>query len=442
MYGNNMKRILLINIILSSILIGQIKQLTLEESLELGLRSSKELKISQSKVTASDAKISEVGSMLLPKLSLNASYTRLSEVDPFQVTVPFSPMPIQIQESIFDNYGLQLSLQQPLFTGFKLMSLRKAAKYSFEAQTVEHTKEINETALRIRTAFWSFYKAQKVSELIEENLKALAKHLKNTREFLENGLVTKNDLLKIDVQYSNLKLKKIDAQNNVNLARVNFNKAVGLRLDEPTQIKIDDNFFDVTVYKYDDLLNEALEKREELKALGLKIKAGEENISAAQSGWFPAFYLFGHINYNKPNQRILPLENKFNSTWGVGVSMNWSLWDWGNTKAKTIQAEQQVIQTEEMLKLLKEGVETEVYRNYLKLISEFDKVEVSKKVIESAEENYRITNEKYLQQLATSSDLIDAEVELLNAKTQLATSKVDLELAKTELEKSVGRKIY
>ena len=437
-----MKKIFLINLILCAMVFAQTKQFTLEESLELGLSNSKELKISQSKVTASNAKISEAGSMLLPKLSLSASYTRLSEVDPFQVSVPFSPVPIQIQESIFDNYGLQLSLQQPLFNGFKLMSLRKAAKYSFEAQSVEHTKEINEAALRIRTAYWNFYKTQKVAVLIEENLKALANHLKDTREFLKNGLVTKNDLLKIDVQYSNLMLKKIDADNNVNLARVNFNKAIGLPLDEKTQVKIDDKYFDISVYKYDGLLNEAFEKREELKSLNLRIKAGEENISAAQSGWFPSFYLFGHINYNKPNQRILPLENKFNSTWDVGVSMNWSLWDWGNTKAKTIQAEQLVIQTEEMLKLLKEGIEAEVYRNYLKLISEFDKVEVSRKVIESAEENYRITNEKYLQQLATSSDLIDAEVELLNAKTQLATSKVDLELAKAELEKSVGRKIY
>jgi outer membrane protein len=421
---------------------AQKKQFTLEESLELGLSNSKELKISQSKVTASDAKISEAGSMLLPKFSLGASYTRLSEVDPFQITVPFSPVPIQIQESIFDNYSLQLSLQQPLFTGFKLMSLRKAAKYSFEAQSVEHTKEINEAALRIRTAYWNFYKTQKVLVLIEENLKALANHLKDTQEFLKNGLVTKNDLLKIDVQYSNLMRKKIDADNNVNLARVNFNKAIGLPLDEKTQIKTDDKCFDISIYKYDELLIEAFEKREELKSISLRIKAGEEYISAAQSGWLPSFYLFGHINYNKPNQRILPLENKFNSTWDVGVSMNWSLWDWGNTKAKTIQAEQQVIQTEEMLKLFKEGIEAEVYRNYLKLISEFDKVEVSRKVIESAEENYRITKEKYLQQLATSSDLIDAEVELLNAKTQLATSKVDLELAKAELEKSVGRKIY
>jgi outer membrane protein TolC len=437
-----MKKIIFINIIFCAALFAQKNQLTLDESLELGLSRSKELTISQSKVRASDAKISEISSQLLPKLSISASYTRLSKVDPFQVTVPFSPKPIKIQESILDNYALSLNLQQPLFTGFKLLSLRKAAEYSFNANEVEHTKEINEAALKIRIAFWNFYKSKKVALLIHENLKALTIHLKNTREFLDNGLVTKNDLLKIDLQYSNLQLKKIDAQNNVSLARVNFNKAIGLQLDEQTEIKTTDNFIDINSYNYNELLIEAFEKREELKVHNLRLKAGEENLSAARAGWFPSFYLFGHINYSNPNQRILPLENKFNSTWDVGVSMNWNLWDWGGTKAKTVQAEQAVIQTEEMLKIIKDGIETDVYRNYLKLISENDKVEVSKKMVEAADENYRITNEKYLQQLATSSDLIDAEVELLNAKTLLATSKVDLELARTELEKSVGRKIY
>ena len=67
---------------------------------------------------------------------------------------------------------------------------------------------------------------------------------------------------------------------------------------------------------------------------------------------------------------------------------------------------------------------------------------MSKLTVNSAEENYRITKEKYLQQLATSTDLIDAEKDLLDAKTQLTNSIVDYQLAKVELEKSVGRKIY
>lgn len=437
-----MKKLILINILFTLSVFAQSGKYTLEQSLELGLKNSKSLKISHSKVISAKAKINEAGALQLPKLSLSASYTRLSDVDPFQVVVPFSPVPIQIQESILNNYGLGLTVRQPLFTGFKLSSLKNASEFNSEAQNAEYVKDVNQEAMNIQTAFWNYYKAQKILNLIEENLSALEKHLSDTKNFLENGLVTKNDYLKLEVQYSRLKSKMIDAENGVNLARLNFNKALGIGLNEPTEIEADDKRPGINNYKYKDLLNEAFKNREELKSINYRIKAGAENVTAANAGWFPSVYLFGHFNYNRPNQRILPLKDEFNETWDVGISLNWDIWDWGNTSAKAAQAEQQLVQARTSLEQLKEGIETEVYHNYLNLISENKKVEVNKLTVRSAEENYRITKEKYSQQLATSSDLIDAETDLLDAETALANSKVDMELAKTELEKSVGRKIY
>ena len=437
-----MKKIILLIMFFSFSLFAQSNNFTLEQSIEVGLKNSKNLKISQSKVIGANAKIKEVGSLALPKVSLNASYTRLSEVDPFQVVVPFSPIPIKIQESVLNNYNLGITVQQPLFTGLKLFSSWKAAKYNSKAQEAEYTNDINEEALKIQTAFWNFYKTQKVLILITENLSALEQHLKDTKNFLDNGLVTKNDYLKLEVQYSILNLKMIDAENNVNLARVGFNRAIGIDLSEKTQITAYENETSIVNYKYENLLNEALENREELKSINYRIKAGEKNVTAANAGWFPSLYLFGHFYYNKPNQRALPLKDEFNNTWDVGVSLSWDLWDWGNTSAKAAQAEQQLIQTQTSLQQLKEAIETEVYNNYLKFINENRKVEVSKLAVTSADENYRITKEKYSQQLSTSTDLIDAEFDLLNAQTQLTNSLVDLQLAKVGLEKSVGRKIY
>lgn len=437
-----MKKIIILNIVLTFSLFAQNGKLTLEQSLEIGLKNSKNLKISQSKVIGANAKVKEAGSLMLPKFSLNASYSRLSEVDPFQVVVPFSPVPIKIQDAILNNYNLGLTVQQPLFTGFRLNSLKNAAELNSTAQEIEHTKEINEEAFKIQTAYWNFYKLQKVLNLINENLSTLEQHLNDTKNFLDNGLVTKNDYLKIEVQYSNLKLKKIDAENNVNLARVNFNRTIGIDLSEQTEISVNESNISLNEFRYEALLNDAFENREELKSLNYRIKAGEENVTAANANWFPSIYLFGHFYYNRPNQRVLPLKDEFNDTWDVGVSLKWDLWDWGNTSSKAVQAEQQLLQTQTALQQLKEGIETEVYHNYLKLISENKKVEVSRLAVNSAEENYRITKEKYSQQLATSTDLIDAETDLLNALTQLTTSLVDFELAKVRLEKSVGRKIY
>lgn len=437
-----MKRFIVINILLTLSLLAQQQVFTLEESIKTGLENSKNIKISQSELTSSKASVRETASNLLPKLSLSASYTRLSDVKPFEVTVPFSPTPITIQETLLNQYNLKLSLQQPLFTGFRLTSLKSAAEYNTEAEKLEHHREINEEAFRIQEAFWNYYKAEQVLKLVEDNVRRLEKHLADTKNFLNNGLATKNDLLRLEVRHSNAKLNLIDAKNNVNILRTAFNKAIGIPLNSETTLKADAPSPASALYNYDEILPEAMNSRDDLKAMRQRINAGEEQIDAVQSGWMPKVYAFGNFYYANPNPRIMPQEDEFNDTWDVGVALNWDLWDWGNTSAKTVQAEQAVIKTETSLAIMKEAVELEVYQNYLRLNAASDKVEVARLALQSAEENLRITGDKYDVQLSSSSDLIDAEVDLLNAQTELTNTLVDYEVARVRLEKSIGRRIY
>ena len=437
-----MKRALILLFITAALVPAQTKELSLDESLKIGLGNSKALKISKSKVIGAEAKVKEFSSQLFPKLSLSANYTRLSEVPPFEVNVPLSPVPIRIQDAILNNYGIKLSLQQPLFTGFRLSSLKSAAELNKEALDIEFTKEENETALNIQNAFWNYYKARQVVKLIGENLKSLEDHLRDTKSFLANGLATKNDLLKLEVQYSNVRLLKLESENNLKIARAAFNKALGFNLAAQTEIITKEIEANLIQYNYDELLSEALSKREELKALQFRISASEENVSATNSGLYPSVYLTAGYNYSRPNQRILPAKDEFKDTWDVSVVLNWDLWNWGYTASQTTQAEQQLIQNQTAYESLKENVELDVYQSYLRVISEFDKVDLNKKTVEQAGENYRILKEKYNEQLATSTDLIDAEVSLLDAQTKLTNALVDFQLAKVKLEKAVGRKIY
>jgi len=176
---------------------GQTNTYTLEESLKLGLENSKALKISKAKLSIASSKITEIKSQRLPKLTFNASYVRYSDIPPFEILTPFSPTPIRVQEPILNSYNFKLSLQQPIFTGFKLSSLHSAADYNFESSKLEYSKEINEEAFKIITAFWQIYKAQNANKLLDENLRSLQSHINDSRNFLDNDLITRNDLLKL-----------------------------------------------------------------------------------------------------------------------------------------------------------------------------------------------------------------------------------------------------
>jgi outer membrane protein TolC len=437
-----MKQFILALILAPVMLYPQTAELTLKESLEIGLKNSKDLKISYSKLVSASAQVTSATSQLLPQLTFNAGYTRLSSIPPFEVTLPVFPQPIVVSPVILDNYTLKTSLQQPLFTGFRLTSLKDAAESNYEAANSDYQSDMNETAFKIQDAFWNYYEAELNDSVLGENLNQIKQHLADTKNFLANGQAVKNDYLKLEVQYSSVNLQKIEADNSLDIARMTFNQAISLPLDAQTQIKVEEPEIKITDYKIEDLQTEAKDKRNELKALEYRLQASGYNVTASNSAWYPSVYLFGDYYDDKPNGRILPAVNEFKYGWDAGITLTWTIWNWGYNSSQASIAEQNKIQTETSLSQLKDAVEIEVYQNYLTFKRAYDKVNVSKLGVEQSEENYRITRDMYNNQTESSTDLVDSEAALLQAQTNYNSALVDYELAKLRLEKSVGKKIY
>ncbi len=437
-----MKNLIILFLLIVVSINGQSKKLSLNESLEIGLKNSKDIKIAKSVVKQSDYEQKEYSGYLLPKLSFGASYSRLSKVDPFQITMPFSPNPIKIQDAILNNYNLKLNLQQPLFTGFKLSSLKESAENKYTANELELENEKNKTAFNIITAYYNYFKSIKVLQIVTENSERLKQHLEDTKVFVENGLATTNDLLKIEVRYNNNELLKINAANNLELAKTQFNKTIGVELNERTDIELIEPNVNEIKTDYNTDLTIAFAERLELKSLRYRLQSANNLITASKSFLYPNIYLTGNVYYNRPNQREMPLKDEFKDTWDISLVLNWELWDWDVNSSKVEQTTEVKNQLETKYQQLKESVEQEVYSNYLKVISEYNKIKVSKLMLRSSEENYRISKEKYNNQLLTSSDLIDAETNLLDSQISLTNSLIDYELAVAAYTKSLGKKLY
>ncbi len=438
-----MKVIVIMFILFASSLFAQERVLTLQESLEIGLKNSKDLKISQSRVNYSDAKLSEINSQFLPQFKLFGNYTRLSDNIPaFEFTSPFFPNAIRVSEPLYNNYTFKLGFTQPLFTGFKLLSSRSAAKYNLQASESDYSKEQNEVAFNIYNAYWNYYKAEEVRNVIAQTLQQIENHLRDTRNFYEQGLVSNNDLLKLEVQYSNTQLMLIEAENNLKIAKIAFNKELGIDLDAQTKVAATEKSMSLVNYDLSEIINEAINNRYELKSLAYRVEGSKEGITAAKSSLFPSVYLSGNYYYSNPNPRFQPAKDEFNYNWDVGVTLSWDVWNWGLTSSQVSQAEQTKIQLETNYDQLKENIRMEVHSNYLNLLKTEEKVKVNKIALEQALENYRITAEKYNLQLVSSTDLIDAETLKLQAETNLKAAEVDYQISKVRLEKSLGRRIY
>lgn len=436
--GSAIKSTLIILTMLFSVsMYGQeVKNLTLDESIKIGLQNSHQLHSSGMGVTSSRARLSEVNAALLPSLSFQGSYTRLSPIAPFSITTPFGNF--DITQNIVNTYDLKFTLQQPIFTGFRLSGSSNIAEYNYLATEQDYKADKNTLIYNIKNAYWTLFKANEVKKVVDENVEQVKAHLGDVQNLFKQGLATKNDVLRVQVQQSEAELRQIDANNGVRLAIISLNNTINIPLS--TQIKIAEevNPQNDVVRNIDELTEAAYKNRPELKSMDFRVKASESAITVAKSGWYPQVFLQGNYDYARPNQRVFPSTDQFKGTWDVSLVMQMNLWNWGQTTDQTTQAESQYQQAKDTYLTLKDGVTLEVTQNYLNVLRAKDRVAVAEGSVSQAEENYRVTSEKYKNGLVLNTDLIDAEVDLLQAKTNHVQSLVDYELAKANLEKSIG----
>ena len=416
---------------------AQNEPLTIEESLAIGLNSSYEIQIANSDTLISNAQVTSAWSNLLPKVTLGANYNHLSEM-PIQFNLPF---PQSTSNDALTAIYANAEIEQPLFTGFKLLSIKNASEYKKEASLLENTKVKNNKALEIQQAFWNYYQTEKFVEIITENLTIVESQINNVENFYNTKLATKSDLLKLQVVEADVKSKLIDAKHHSKIAQANFNRVIGFEINRDTKIVASNYVEELSKHDFTNILNEALNSRLELGVNNFRIKAADEMITAANSTWFPQVSAFGSYNYLKLEGGSMLVEDASNF-WMVGLGMKWNIWDWWKTSSNSTIAEEQHFQIKLASKMLREKIEIEVYSNFLNLESEANKIELNKLRVESAEENFRIIDDKFNEQVATSTELTEASTLLTEAKITLITSYINYKLARIKLDNSIGRKMY
>jgi outer membrane protein len=431
-------RMFLILMAFSIVFAEEKKSLTLEECIEIGLKNSKTLNISKSKVEAAQEKSKEVDAGMLPALKFAGGYTRLSPIDPFSINMPGIGS-YTLSPSILNNYTAKLSLIQPIYTGSRLSSNSDLIENLANATVEDLNQSKSQLILDIKNSYWTLYKSIDFLKIIEENITQIRAHLDDIQNMYNSGMATNNDVLKVKVQLSNIEITKIDAENNIALSRLALNNTIGLPLYTSFDLK---SKIDVKSDNYSDmknLIDKAINERPELKAMDFRIKSSQAGVEMAKSGFFPQINFIANYNYNRPNQRIFPSVDEFRGTWDISLMLSYDIWTWQTTSHQKAQAEAALDQSNIAMEQLKDAVTLDVSQSYLNLIKSREKITVSDESVKQAEENYRVTNEKFKAGLALNSDLIDAESALLTAKINYTSSLADYEIAIARLEKAISK---
>ena len=422
---------------------AQRRPLSLDEALAAGLESSPALHASRARVDASAAGARETSALRLPSLKLGGGYTRLSEVPDFQVTLPVSPDPITVSRSYFDNFNLRLGLQQPLFTGFRLEAGARSARLLEAAAGRDLEKDRAEFVFAVKSAYWGLARAREFEKAIDETLRQVSEHLKDVRAFFDQGLLTRTEVLRAELELSNAQIMRIEARNAAEVALTVLASLVGLPLDADVELTTSPESQAARLPAPEDAedaspVERALANRPEIRSADLRVEASEWGVKAARSGFYPQIFLAGNYYYLRPNPRFLPALDAFKGTWDLSVSVSFDLWDWGQTRSRAEQAKARLAQARDARRLLEDQTVLEVTQSRLAVDRAEEKVRVAGQSVVLAEENFRVSRERFRQGVALNADVLDAEVALLQARLGRTQALIDLAVGRARLEKALG----
>lgn len=418
---------------------GQGAGLTLDDAIATGLAQSRTLHASAARAEAAEARAGEARTARLPVLKGEASYRRLSEVDPFQVSLPGIAKPVVISPVVLDNSQFRVSLQQPLFTGFRISNSIDGAEKGAEAASLDNANDRADMVLSITSAYWSLYQARELERFAGENVGRLEKYLADANKLMQAGLATRNDVLKIEVQLSNARLARIDAANDARLAAMNLNVLLSRPVDMPVDLLSQPaDGAGMPRAATDTLTRTALQHRPDLQAWRTRVEALRAGVGAARAGWWPQLALSGNYVYARPNSRIFPTKDEFKGTWDVGVVLSMDLWNWGQTARQTEAAEAAVRQQEALAAQMEDVVSLEVNRAALQIDRARQRADVAAVIVGQAEEQSRTTEQRFKTGLATATDLLDAEVSLQQARTTQTGARVEWAIAQARLQRALG----
>jgi outer membrane protein TolC len=399
---------------------------TIERAIDVHLR----IKLSQDEIKAAESVKKSEKTNFYPTFSAAYRYTRNDD----KATVPF--LGVLTPENEFAFIG---SVRQPIFSGFSILSRYEIAGLGLNIAEINEKLVRQNIIFESNNVYFSLLKAQKLLAVAEDTVKQIEAQTEVARNFYQVGMTPLNDLLQAQVELANAKQGLVIAQNNLESAVSNFNTFLRWPINTTAQIQ------DVLVYTpfekdLDYCLETAQQNRLELQIADRRVEIAEKEVKLAKKDYYPNVLLEGNI-YSIGSDWNLEGDVGFNDPhrWEIRATAQWNFWEWGRTTHGVKEKQSRVSQAIYEKSEVQENLNLEVKRAFLKTIETEKNIATAEKAIEQAKENLRINQERYKEQVATTTDVLDAQTLLSRTMTNYYNALYDLKISKAALLRAMGQ---
>ena len=429
-------------------------------------------------LAAAEAGLTQAWAAFLPKLTLTARYTRLSSYRPTTLqTLPnggldaittdprvnADPSSLALATDIVQAYNdaasrgsqfpiiaNQFWLQAALIVPVSDYALKLSQRYSAASHSVRAAVSTQRAARAAadadaRILFYTWLLALGEAAVAERSLEQARQHLEDSEHQLKAGLVASADVASVQAQVANAELVLQGARSVLELRQEQIHLVMhdtGTAHYVPGEdLSFEAESYDLLSAPVEDLQNEAFMRRPELKTLDESAASLAQQSKAIRADGLPQLSVFGSVTTARPNPRIIPATDRFQTTWEVGAQVIWAPTDTPAAYAASAQAHAKSEELSLQRAELRDSVALEVFDAYRQLKQSRFAAATTAREVSAAEQAYSARRDLFRSGQTTSATFTDAELDLVRAQLAVVNSMADLQIARVRLEHALGRDV-
>ncbi|ASW74089.1 membrane protein [Chryseobacterium piperi] len=432
---NNVKTALslLIGLLPALFFSQELKQMTVNEVAELALQNHQQLKVSAQNIGIARQQTDITKLQKLPAITASTSQFYLGNA--VAIDKDFSnstniPMP---------HYGSSYAVQatQLIFKGGLVNKSIELAGLREQLSELDLEKNKQDVKLLVISNYLDVYKILNQESVFQNNKKLAQERLKNIQKFYQQGMVTRNEVIRGELAIKNLDQGILTLANNRKI--LNYNLSIALGLPTGTEIipieSLTNKESGIGMDYYMDLAHQS---NPQMKSAKTNIDLADKNIEIIKTDQLPTIAGYGGYTLQRPVTTRNPVIDMYLGGWQAGVSLSYNIDNLYRTKEKVKLGELQKAQAGDAMTLVEQNIDMGVNAAYVKYQESIQQAEILDEAKKLAEENYKITEAKYLNQLAVQAEMIDAQNQKLQSELDYANAEINVLYQYYNLLKSTG----
>ncbi|MCF8031586.1 MAG: TolC family protein [Desulfarculaceae bacterium] len=407
-------------------------EVSLSQALSMALDYSPNIKQTLAELDRAASQQKEAFTYFLPSFSTSYGWQKTQDPPQFRT----GAAKVVVNED--DIYQWSTGFKQPLFTGMRISSQYELAKLGVNLAEVNLFLAYLDVALKVKEQYFLYLRYIKGVKVSQEAVSQLEAQLKVSRDFYEVGIIPVNDVLKTEVRLSDAKQRLVSSKNDRALSRARLNRLLGLAVERKLRVKDILKSYPVEV-DFQKFRLVARAERPELKAVDLQLKQADQSITKAKSGYYPEVNLRASYDFTSNDATLGDSEYNDATNWTITTQLDWAFWEWGRTAHQTSQQRADKRRLEAVKQQVEDEVDLQVKEATLFLREAQRNIVTSTTGVKQAEENYRVTFERYREQLTTNTELLDAQLLLAQARNNYYNALATFNIAEARLQRAMGR---